>query len=94
MSLSTRRKLRARISAVVGLAVAASGLMVASPAAADLITASQLPGLLAVAPETTAPAYDRDRFEHWIDADGDGCNTRYEVLIEESTSPVTVGAGC
>lgn len=50
--------------------------------------------MLAVAEESTEPAYDRDRFDHWIDADNDGCNTRYEVLIAESTSAVNVDAGC
>ena len=38
--------------------------------------------------------YDRDLFKHWSDADGDGCNARYEVLIEESLTPVTVSSGC
>lgn len=28
--------------------------------------------------------YDRDLFGGWIDADGDGCNTREEVLIRDS----------
>lgn len=50
--------------------------------------------MLKVVAETTTPAYSRDRFEHWTDADADGCNTRYEVLIEESTTPVTIGSGC
>jgi hypothetical protein len=38
--------------------------------------------------------YDRDLFTHWIDASGNGCDTRREVLIRDSLTPVTVGDGC
>ncbi|MGI8940084.1 MAG: HNH endonuclease family protein [Iamia sp.] len=39
---------------------------------------------LIAAPETTAPDYNRDLFGgDWIDADGDGCDTRCEVLEAE-----------
>lgn len=38
--------------------------------------------------------YDRSLFKHWVDEDGDGCDARKEVLIQESITPVTVGAGC
>ncbi len=31
--------------------------------------------------------YDRDLFEHWVDADGNGCDTRDEVLLVENRSP-------
>ena len=41
-----------------------------------------------------ASGYDRDLFRHWTDADGDGCNARYEVLIEESVTPVSIASGC
>jgi hypothetical protein len=38
--------------------------------------------------------YTRDQFKLWVDADGDGCDTREEVLISEADDPVTIGSGC
>jgi len=59
---------------------------------ADL-TLEELLDLLATAPEQRA-GYDRSLFRHWVDADGDGCNTRREVLITEAVVPPLVGGGC
>jgi hypothetical protein len=51
---------------------------------------------LVVAPESQDETYDRELFgSGWIDADGDGCDTREEVLITESITPAQVDPyGC
>ncbi|MBI2776418.1 MAG: HNH endonuclease [Chloroflexi bacterium] len=57
------------------------------------LTLGRLLGLLTVVPEDRT-GYDRSLFRLWIDADGDGCDTRREVLIDEAVVAPTVGGGC
>lgn len=67
------------------------GLVSASPASATELE-NKFAALL-VAAEITS-GYDRSLFPHWIDADRDGCNARYEVLIAEAITPPTVANRC
>ena len=56
-------------------------------------SASALLERLIVAPEHRE-GYDRDLFPHWIDEDGDGCNTREEVLITEAVTVPAISSDC
>jgi hypothetical protein len=61
------------------------------------VALAELPAVRVADPDPARPAYEREHYQPhgWIDADGDGCNTRREVLIQESTKPVTVNPdGC
>ena len=68
----------------------------ASPAPSPAPAGSALVDRLTVEPEERGAAYDRDLFgAGWIDADRDGCDTRAEVLIDESRSLAQVDpSGC
>ena len=50
---------------------------------------------LRVEPELSDEGYDRQLFDHWIDASGNGCDTRCEVLKAErlSSLPGLAGGG-
>ena len=50
-------------------------------------------GALTVQPERRT-GYDRDLFDHWVDADGDRCDARREVLIAEAVVTPRVGSSC
>jgi hypothetical protein len=89
-------RLAARRIALPALLALAVLVPVAAPASAgSTITGTplQLLARLETAPERPR-GYDSDRFPHWRNADGDGCDTRAEVLIAESLTAVSIGPDC
>lgn len=94
-----KRTVRTRLTATLSLLVAPLVATALAPAPAQAVQASYSAplttavGSLPVVAENNA-GYDRNRFRHWVDADGDGCHARNEVLIAEADDPVTVGSGC
>jgi hypothetical protein len=58
---------------------------------------AELPSVRVAEPDAGRATYKRDAYQPhgWIDADGNGCNTRREVLIAESLQPVSINPdGC
>lgn len=90
--MKTSRRCRGALSAFV----LAAGLLPAcatSPAAAA--HGDDQLAQLRVAPEAPRAGYRRELFPHWVDGDGDGCDTREEILIRQSSTPPQVDPyGC
>jgi hypothetical protein len=91
--VSMSRTLRWAATLLASVTAATLGLV--APAAAAS-TSQPLRTMIANLPVATEvrTGYDRDLFPLWIDADGDGCNTRYEVLIAEAVRTPVIGSGC
>ena len=83
------RRLLITLALACGLVAVPTAAQAATYSAPFTTAISDLP----VATESRT-GYSRDLFPHWVDADGDGCSTRNEVLISEADDPVTVGSGC
>ena len=83
------------LALLAGVAVWFGLVAVPGAAYAETYSAPSPPpiGDLPVATEVRT-GYDRDLFRHWVDADGDGCDTRKEVLISEADDAPSVGGGC
>jgi hypothetical protein len=75
---------------VVAFALAAATFATTLPAAASSTTASGVLAQIPVATEVRT-GYQRSLFPHWLDADGNGCDTRREVLLVEA---LTAPADC
>ena len=92
-----RRSLAAIVVALVllPLAWAAPSAGAGDPTPAGYVrgTARELLDRLPIRTEHRT-GYDRDLFSDWIDVDGDGCDTRYEVLIAEAIVKPQIRAGC
>ena len=96
MPSTTTRLLTAATTAAALVSLggpAAVGAPAQPQAAAYTAPLSQAIADLPVATEQR-DGYDRDLFNHWVDADGDGCDARDEVLISEADDPPDVGTGC
>ncbi|MGV2922175.1 HNH endonuclease family protein [Streptomyces alfalfae] len=91
MTLTTLRGIIA--SALLALPVAAPAHAASAAPEPHRLSLAQAVDILPRAAEVRA-GYERAKFKHWTDADHDGCNTRAEVLIDESRTEPDIEGSC
>ena len=84
--------MRASVRALLVIGLVLAVFVPGASAATSVQAGSLLPQLKVAGPKLTG--YSRDLFNLWIDADGNGCDTRKEVLIAEARVKPTLLAGC
>lgn len=82
-----------RVALLASVALVVSAASTGAVASAATVSAPRLLSALTVANEHRS-GYSRDFFNLWVDADGNGCDTRREVLIGEARVSPHVGFGC
>lgn len=81
---------------VVAIAVVLAVAVPSNQATASKKTLKSLKLLarLDVKSESASNSYNRELFRHWIDENGNRCDTRAEVLMRDTKSPVTRSGTC
>lgn len=82
------------VALVLAFALVLTSAVSSQASSTKRVSAKWLLAHLTVAAASGTTTYQRSKFEGWIDADHDGCNTRNEVLIAESKTKVKLGAHC
>ncbi|HEY2917171.1 MAG TPA: HNH endonuclease family protein, partial [Candidatus Limnocylindrales bacterium] len=83
----------ATLTASASLAAPGPSAPASPPASGTMEPLAWLLAMLPIATETRT-RYERSLFTLWIDADGDGCDTRHEVLIRDARIKPHVGTRC